>query len=246
VKRGRLTKYAIYQLGDYMRERGVFVGLIGIIIGWGALLGIRGQYGIGWKTMDGASLLSEGVIRSALTQLSFFTVLLSVAGVVANDRKHGYFRLFFAKPVNVVRFYLQAFAAAWVGALLVMLILHGIWSLVAPAVAPWGTLRAMTFQFWVAGSTAFLMSTLVKWDWVATGVLWGGSEIFREIYRNDSGAIAWLVRHFTAPTHVIGELRDAAYNGTWPDNEKLTWALLYGAACMVLAVIVLRRRPLAT
>jgi hypothetical protein len=243
--RGRLARYSAYQLIDYLRERGVFVALIGVIIGWGALIELRMRFGPDWTSLERAYGLSINAIRGILSQLSFFVVVLSVAGVVSNDRKHGYFRLLFSKPVGLIRYYVQAFVVSWVGGLFVVALLLGLWSLYAVPVSPIGALEALSLQFWVVGSTAFLMSTLVKWDWVATGVIWGGSEIFRQIYRNDTGAIAWMVRHLTAPTHVIAELREALFMGRPLDNTNLAWALLYGAVCMILAVVVLKFRPLA-
>lgn len=245
MERGRLAEYTRYQFIDFLRERGTSLALIGAIIGWGKLTELRMRFGDGWADSASAGDISFAAIRDLLTQLAFFAALLSVAGIVSNDRKHGYFRLHFAKPISVLRYYAQAFLVSWIGALAVVTLLLGVWALLAAPVPLTGIYKAITLQFWVVGTTGLLMSTLVRWDWVATALIWGGSELLRLIYAREDGPVAWLVRHFTAPTHIIGALRDALFMGRTPDQRNLAWALAYGAICFALALLVLKKRPLA-
>lgn len=243
--RGRLAAYAAYQFKDYMVERGLPVLLIGVLIGWTTLLATRAQFGRDWTDLPNAAVASVDIMRGTLTQFAFLSTLLSVAGVVANDRRHGYFRLLFAQPVSAVRYYLQAFLAALVGLMLVIALLHGLWALVAPSVAPWGMMRALSFYYLVVGGTAFLMSAILRWDWVATTIVWAGSGILREIYARDTGLVAWMVKHLTAPTHIIDALRDELYRGRMPDTDQLLWALTYAFVCIAGALIIIRLRPMA-
>lgn len=244
--RGRLTRYSIYQLRDYFVERGLPALLVGVLVGWTMLLEVRVRYGLAWLDRPDAVDLSDLTLRAALNQFGFLAILISVSGIIANDRRHGYFRLFFAKPVSAVRYYFQAFVAAGVGLMAVSAALHVLWGFVAIPVPPWGTLRALSFYYAIVGGTAFLMSSLVRWDWVATGIVWGGSMILRAVYQRDSGIIAWIVRHFTAPTHLVEAMRDQLYRGVSPPADHLLWAFAYAAACITGALLVVRFRPMAS
>ena len=179
MNRGRLSRYALYQMRDYVMERGFPALLIGVLVGWTTLLELRAQYGMRWLERPEAMALSEMFLqRAVFGQFAFLGILISVSGIVANDRRHGFFRLLFAKPVSAVRFYLQSFVVAGLGMLTISAGLLLLWGYVALPVAPWGTMRALAFYYLLVGATAFLMSSLVRWDWVATGVVWGGSIYF--------------------------------------------------------------------
>ena len=245
MSRGRLSRYALYQMRDYIMERGLPAMLIGILVGWTTLLELVGRYGAGWAERPQAIDLAEKSLFGALNQFAFLGILVSVSGIVSNDRRHGYFRLVFAKPVSAVRFYLQAFIVAGLGLLAVSAALLLIWGYVALPIAPWGTLRALAFYYFLVGGTGFLMSSLVRWDWVATGLVWGGSVILRAIYQRDTGVMAWIVKHFTAPTHIVEAMRDQLYRGVMPHPSYLAWAFAYAATCIVGALLVVRYRPMA-
>lgn len=243
--RGRLGRYAAFQFRDALLERGVPIVLVGLLIGWTTLLEVRVRYGLEWQARADAQMLSTMAVHSALTQFGFLAILIAASGIVANDRRHGYFRLLFAKPIGAVRYYLQAFVIAGVGLMIAALTLHAAWAMAALPVAPWGTLRSLGFYYVVVGSTAFLMSSIVRWDWVGTAAVWGGSSILRAIFGQDHGVIAWAVRNLTAPTHIIDALRDQLYRGEAPATEPFLWALAWSLACVAGGVAVIRYRPMA-
>ena len=242
--RGRLDRYSLYQMQDFLTERGVYAVVVGLLVGWTSLLEMRGAHGDAWRTSPMSGVFAMQGIKAALNGFAFLGVLLTSTGVIANDRKHGYYRFLFTKPVSVVRYYFQAWLVSGAGLLVVCALLIAVWNYVAAPVAPWGLLQAMAIYFVLVGGVAFLMSSLVRFDWVATASVWGLTQVLRSIYETRSGVLAWAVNHLLPPTHRLMDVLNALPASDPVDRAGLAWILGYGVVCMVLGLTVVRFRPM--
>lgn len=243
----RWMAYARWQLLDYLWQR------LLLPLALAALLSIATFYSVAsmsvkpgfWSAPDGARFAAM-VLKQAMGTFIPLAVLMAMNGVVAQDRQKGYFRFFFSKPVPVTGFYLSAFvihliiAAAAAGAVAAAI---GAFSVPQPVL---GTAMACALTFALLGSVMFLLSTLTYQDGIVFIAVWVGTLLMRllEPTRTAGHWMHTAVR-FLPPTHRLDAVRDALY-GAQPYQMNDVWHVLaYGGACLVLAVIALRRLPLA-
>ena len=243
--RARLVRYALWQLRDYLFERGIAQIVIGGVfasMAWGVLREMGEVGALRERAVD-------ELLGSMLPQLAVFGTLLAVNGIVANDLRQGYFRFLFAKPLGAPRYYAQAFVVNGVG--LAVLTALAAWplgavmgrALVLPAVA------YTMLHFVALGGIIFLASSVSvsvfgRFDWLAAAALWFGAHFVH--------AMATLGRPWATvllpalpPSYRTGEVFAALVDaGTWPAAPMLHLAG-YGAACFLLGLVVLRHRPLA-
>ena len=107
MKRGRLARYSLWQFRDFVIERGIAIFIIAFLWGYVLLEPLRRAIGPQWpgdKTSPVWALTLQ--ISSAMVSLA---VLIALNGMVSTDRKAGYYRFLFSKPVNVVAYYAQLF-----------------------------------------------------------------------------------------------------------------------------------------
>jgi hypothetical protein len=243
--RARLARYGLWQLRDYLLERGVALAIIGGIftsMAWAALRELEEYPGQRLRA-------SDELLGSMLPQLAVFGTLLAVNGIVANDLRQGYFRFLFAKPVGAPRYYGQAFLVNGIGLAIVTAAVA--WALGAvterPLVAP--MLVYTVLHFVALGGIIFLASTVSvslfgRFDWLAAAGLWFGAYF---VHAMDAVGRRWaeLLLPLLPPSYRVREVYAAVAGGApWPAEPMLHLAG-YGAACFLLGLIVLRHRPLA-
>ena len=66
---------------------------------------------------------NHAFLRGILGTIVFLGALFAMNGIVANDRKQGFYRFLFAKPMTPSRYYGQAFFVHWAGFVAVMIVL---------------------------------------------------------------------------------------------------------------------------
>lgn len=119
-RRARLGQYAFWQLRDYLLEKGIGTSIVLVFAATLFYVGLRGEE-------IRPAPASRGEIQFAFAQLLSNLVLLGALfatnGIVSDDRKHGYYRFLFAKPVSVPRFYAQKFLVHLAGFMLVCALL---------------------------------------------------------------------------------------------------------------------------
>ncbi|HJU64720.1 MAG TPA: hypothetical protein VJ596_03545, partial [Gemmatimonadaceae bacterium] len=106
--RGRLGRYATWQLRDYAFERGLPIVIVSVLLLFQAILVVRGMVRGGAAPEFIRIQALEALIR-ATPGIAIVSTLLAVNGVISNDRKNGYFRFLFAKPISLVAYYAQAY-----------------------------------------------------------------------------------------------------------------------------------------
>ncbi len=241
----RMGRYTLWQLRDYAMNQGPSTALVLALAGYlfiaPALAAGEGRYTL--------HTLPLGATRRIFLQLSgylvFLGALFATNGIVANDRKFGFFRFYFAKPVSPPRFYANAFAANGLGFLAVSLLLWGVFSAIVRPVgdARWPLVIAGMYVAYAG--IGFLVSVISRFDWLSLLSVVFAAQIGWTFWGRDGGIRGALV-HLLPPLHRGDELYAAvalAQPIPWP---LFAWLAGYGAACFVLGLVVLRRRPLAS
>ena len=134
---GSLAKYSLWQFRDFVLERGIAIVLIGFLWGYVMFEPLRRAMGAQWTGDQTSPVWAIALqVSSAVVSLS---VLIAVNGIISNDKKTGYYRFLFSKPVNPVVYYAQLFVVYMLGVLVAMLILSGLLRTIFPAASGGGS-----------------------------------------------------------------------------------------------------------
>jgi len=255
---GNLHRYARWQWKDFWQRRGFWMAgaaLFGVwmLVHWMLADRLVGSPGDG-PMVSRPPQPDEvfGISHAAFAVGGVLAGLLGAGGLVARERERGLQRFLFAKPVNIVRYYLQGLTINAVGSLLVLV---GAILLAAATAGPTlavGSLVVVAAAGWVLGAgVTFLLSTLVRIDAPVAGAwLMAGFPVvvFAANGYRVAQALQWLFPHGWA-----FQLGKAVFGpqaiGVSPELMVALAAcigILYGLLCVAGGVAVLRRRSIAT
>lgn len=247
MSRARLGRYALYQMRDYAIERGLVTALLLALTLGPPLFIVTHEQGPGWGRGAGGAAFIARILVDIAVPLSTLAVLFAVNGIASLDRQRGYFRFLFAKPLSVPAYYAQDFAVRFVGVLVVSALSGLTISVGSGGAFPWNLVAYVALVYVLLGSVGFLLSALVQFDGLVLVLVWFVSAIVFQIRasypRWVPDAVVWVV----PPVDGLDLARNAWLGGigAFPAAD-LWWVIGYGAACFVLGLVVLRRRPLAT
>jgi hypothetical protein len=191
-------------------------------------------------------------LHSFLGTLIFLGALFAMNGIVANDRKLGFYRFLFAKPVSPARYYGQAFVIHWLSFLGVMALLGAIYGAAMGRVLSWPLMVVIALMFLCYAGIAFLLSAAARWDWLSLVAVSVFSTFLWGKFDGSTHPLAKLL-YLLPPLHRTDEVY-AAVSGAHvlPVGAALVlpwhligWLAAYGASCYVLGLFVLRHRRLA-
>lgn len=250
---GNLRRYARWQWRDFWERRGFWMAGAALLGVW-LLSWIAGHSG----PRHGPAGPDEvtGLAHALFAAGGFCAGLLSTGGIVARERERGLQRFLFAKPVRIVRYYLQGLAINGVGSLLV--IAGAV--LLAALVLPAGTVPVLTvlagalMTYVVASGVTFLLSTLLRWDapiaavWVGAGfpIAVAAQEgmrvgvLLQWLFPQGYGMAAFTV---IAPEHL--QTVNSVAEVIAPAAGAGLAAAAYGLLCVTAGVAVLRRRSIS-
>jgi hypothetical protein len=242
VSRGRLARYSLWQFRDFVMDRGIAIIIIGFLWGYALLEPVRRT--LGPQLADDRSSPVWVLSLQVSSAIVSVAVLIALNGIVSNDRKMGYYRFLFSKPVNPVLYYTQLFFVYMVGVLASMLLLSGLLHTVLPSFSVLNFLLYTALIYVAMGGIGFFLSVATRYDWLTLAAVWLGARILRTIYgqRPDwrSKAVELL-----PPVHRLDEVANSLIgSGTAPANDVL-WLVGYGALFFALGLIILRRGSLA-
>ena len=234
-----LRRYAFWQLRDFARDRAIALLIISIAIGFTIIGPIRAVNG-GEFDHDRAMT----VLQLVLTQIVYITAFVALNGIVSNDRKLGYYRFLFSKPVSIPAYYVQQFVVYLVGFLLVWLLLLGIFGIFAAPVSPFGPLAYCALVFLSFGGIAFLISSLFRYDWPILAAVFLASAIFQQMWMSQEG---WrrMVLSVLPPLYKLSPALDDILKRGTVDTNAVLWLLGYSALCFAGGLYVLRNKSLA-
>jgi len=241
--RARLARYAVWHLRDYLRDKGIATVITVTLIGYLNQVPLTRARDLGISGALSEQLADQAFVAS-MRYLAFLGVLFATNGLVADDRRYGYFRLLFAKPVDVVRYYVQKFVVYGAGLLLIAAALLGVYAAIVEPFFPATFLPAIALVYVALGGIGFLLSAAFRFDWLSLAAVIGASEVLWLLYRESAGWASSLLR-LLPPVHLLDGVYQAVRAGESLPAGDLTWLVSYGLACFVIGLVVIRRRPLA-
>ena len=244
-----LLRYLRWQLQDFIKHRAIIIlplALIGLWIAhhnYDPMILEKAQ-------RNGRDLgvtepqLFRGLVLMASVLLGVGGSIISAFGIVSREREGGHQRFLFAKPVRVTSYYLQTFVVNGIGLLATSAVVLALTSRVflrpVPMLEP---LLGIGTAYVVVGGLAFLLSTLIRFEFVLTLVLVGVSIGLRELAREGHWwaiMTSWILPPFEkliafGPEQI----------GRRPTMLSAVGTLLtYGATYIALGVAVLKRRSI--
>jgi hypothetical protein len=265
-RRSRVGAYGLWQLRDYLMDRGAPTFIVACLFGYvtlapllasmattkGTTRGMLARYGsVAAAEVAKRQELNYLFLRGFLGALVFLGALFAMNGIVANDRKLGFYRFLFAKPVTPARYYGQAFVIHWVGFLFVMTVLGTLYGFLVAPVLSWRLIGVVGLMFACYAGIAFALSAAARWDWLSLVSVSFAATYFWGRYGESTHPLATLL-YLLPPLHrtdqVYGSLAGLQLAGTerppfpWTD---VWWLAGYGATAFVIGLVVLRHRRLA-
>lgn len=234
---GNLTRYSYWQLRDFIRERGYALLITSMLLGFTLVAPQRAFMG---PNIDSES--AKRILILTMPQVVYIAAFITLNGLVSTDRKLGYYRFLFSKPVSIPAYYAQYFLVSLFGFLATFLLLLGVFAFFVRPVNPIGALEFAGLVFLSLGGIGFLISSLFRYDWPILAGVYLGSIVINQFWGLREG---WrhTITTLLPPLHKISELSSVMTTGT-VDTKAVAWLLGYSALCFVLGLLVLWKRPI--
>lgn len=242
-RRASLLRYAPYFARDYLTSQGPSTALVVVLIAFLALQGALAS-GLPLSSMPGELL--ERVMRQLVASLAFLGTFFATNGIVASDRKQGYYKFLFSKPVSPPAYYATTFMVYGAGLLVVTAVLLGIWSVVVRPVFPVALFAVIAIMYVAYGGIGFLLSAAWRFDWISLVTVLLVANVSWTLW-GDSDGLLYALLHVLPPVHHAQHVYDlvAGASGALP-WASIAWLFGYGFACFLLGMLVIRKRPLGT
>jgi hypothetical protein len=258
--RARVVRYGVWQMRDFLLDRGISLLIIGSLLGYLTLAPMLPALHRNlttlpprliekWGGMPGATAMlmkdfNEMFLRNFVGGMVFVGALIAMNGIVANDRKQGYYRFLFTKPLAPWRYYGQAFLVHTLGFVVVISLLGAAYGVLVWPILSLRLLLVLALMFVMYGGITFFLSAAARWDWLSLVAVTVAASFFWERFQNSPVVFAKLV-YVLPPLHRTSEVYNALAKAEplpWPLIE---WYATYGLVCFVAGLIVLRHRRLA-
>ena len=244
-----MAAYAAVQLRDFLVGRVPLLLLSTGLAVW-ALLRANGVTLSSFDATAGVVGRDEAwrAFADALGAYAVLGAVFTAQGLVARDRWRGFDRLLFSRALNPVRYYLQAFVMAGVAVVGSAVLAAGLFSVVAFPVSVPGVAAYVALAWFTLGTFVFALTALTTYHVpIVVGVL-GGALLLERFQRalgepNTLAGVIGATQYLLPPAHVIVALREPFARGLFAGPQVLAWPLAFGALCLMLAALVLSRRP---
>lgn len=246
--KGRLTAYAGYQLRDYFATRALPIVLATALAAWA----FAAAHGVTLSDLDptGGVDARERVQRAfelLLVIFAFVAGAVAAYGLVSHHRSREYDRVIFSRPISPVRYYSQGFVLGGIGGVVLAIVGAEVYAVAVHPVSLAGVAGYVALAWVLVGGLAFLLSTLTAFHLAVLALVLAADlavdHYSTELSAAGAGAVAAGLQYLLPPAHVLVTLRGAFARGLLVDPRALAWPLGYGVACIVIAVVLLRRRP---
>ena len=239
MNRGRLAKYSLWQFRDFVMEKGISIVIIGLLWGYLQLLPFRRSF-----SPEMTPELITRLVTLLAGSLVSIAVLITLNGIISTDRKMGYYRFMFAKPVSPVRYYAQLFFVHLVGLLCGMMLLSAIFFFVAGPFNVWNLVLYTSLIYIALGGIGFFISAASRYDWVTLAAVWVGARVLRALYGNEDGWQSKAVE-LLPPVHKVDSVAASLIATGAAPLQDVVWLFGYGLLFFILGLFVLQRRSLA-
>lgn len=243
-RRAQLSRYIPWIARDYLTNQGPSTALVVMLI---AFLSLQGIVVSGTQLREIPNELAGRVLRQLVGTLVFLGTFFATNGIVANDRKLGYYKFLFSKPVAPPWYYAVTFLVYGAGLLLVVLALLGIWALAIRPVFPLELFGVVIVMYIAYGGIGFLLSAAWRFDWISLVTVLLVANVSWSLWGDTAGPRYWLL-HLLPPVHRAESIYAVVSRGgaaaiPW---TSVAWLGGYGLLCFVLGMWVIRKRPLGT
>jgi hypothetical protein len=242
MSRARLARYSLWQFRDFAIERGIAIMIIGLLWGYTFIAPLRAAMGAAFAL--GPASQAWPLVITVTSSVVALSVLIALNGIVSNDRKMGYYRLLFSKPVSPVAYYAQLFFVYMAGVLTAMLLLSGVLHSIVPTFSVFNYLLYAAVIYIAMGGIGFFLSVVIRFDWVALAAVWLGSHMLRDVYGPKPGWKSKAVE-LLPPVHKLTDVSISLITNGTAHTSDVLWLLGYGALFFALGLLVLRKGSLA-
>lgn len=255
----RLGSYTLWQVRDYALNRGAPTLIVALLFGYlglsamlamvnspaGPPVNLIERYG----SVEAARAVmlhdaSMGFVATFIGTFAFLGALIGMNGVVSNDRKLGFYRFLFAKPVAPSAYYGAEFAVNGICFLALAVILAVLYGAIVEPVLTLPLLIVIAAGYLCYAGLGFALSAISRWDWLSLVAVAGAADLLWKFYGNSTNSVAVLLR-VLPPLHRTTEVYAAAAHGVALPWQSVLWLAGYGAIAFVAGLAILRHRRLA-
>src|SRR5512140_120972 len=200
-----LRKYALWQFRDFGRDRAIALMIIGLALGFMFVSPVK------MMQVQITEASAKQLVLVSLQQIVFICAFVALNGIVSNDRKQGYYRFLFSKPVSIPAYYAQQFLIYFIGFMVVMAILLGVFALMVYPLSPVAPLTYCAIVFLSLGGIAFFISSVFRFDWPILAAVFLGSALFHTLWENSDGwrkLVIAMLPPLNKLTSMLGTLLD--------------------------------------
>lgn len=231
-----LIRYAPRHFADLLMTRGLGIIAIGFLFVFPVYLGGR----FGEDPAEHAQMVR--LFGELLTQLGLFFTLLASYGLAGADRRQGFYRFMFAKPISPVRYYALSYLLTTIVFLLGLLATVGIWAVLISPTWPAAQLGDIIADYFLLSAVILVLSPLTNGDWVIGLLALLLAQGLRMSYPKDESAVGAVLNAILPPTDT-GRLFMLDGTVNW---GPLAWQLGYALLVFVLALVVIRKMPMGS
>lgn len=255
----RLGAYALWQVRDYALNRGAPTLIVALLFGYLLVSSMRGainrpgSLSPGLITRYGSveaarqAMLhnaSMSLVATFIGILAFLGALFGMNGVISNDRKLGFYRFLFAKPVTPAALYGAEFAVNGLGFLVLTGALALLYGAIVEPVLSVPLVVVVAAGYLCYAGLGFALSAISRWDWLSLVAVAGAADILWKLYGESRSPFAALLR-LLPPMHRTSDVYSAATHGLPLPWQSVLWLAGYGAVTFVIGLAILRHRRLA-
>jgi hypothetical protein len=221
-------------------QHGIGIAIIGLLWGYTLLAPLRAAMGSQTPIPMGPGSPVWGLILQITSAVVSVSVLIAMNGIVSSDRKSGYYRFLFSKPINRVLYYAEVFFVNMIGVLAIMAVLSALLRMIMPTFNVGYFVLYAALVYIAMGGIGFFVSVATRYDWLTLAAVWLGSRMLRAIYSGPRAGWKGKAVELLPPVHRLDDVASSLIGSGSASSTDVLWLLGYGALCFVLGLVVLR------
>ena len=246
VTRARLIEYAPWVLRDYLMQYGLATIIVMLLVGVATVAPVMAMAGDAFVMGEVPNPAAGQLLVVMAERLAFLGAFFATNGIIANDRKLGYYRFLFAKPVRPWQHYGATFLLYGLGLLVVTVLLALLWGWVVRPALSVELLLIVALMYVAYGGLGFLLSAAWRFDWLSLVSVILIANLAWWAWAAAEGWRRWVL-YLLPPVH----RDDSVYALLGSLNPEIPWSSIawlggYGLICFLLGLAVVHKRPLGT
>lgn len=244
--RASLLDYSPWILRDYLMQQGLATVIVLLLLGVSIIAPVMAMAGDSFVMGQVPDPPAGQLLARIAESLAFLGAFFATNGIIATDRKLGYYRFLFSKPVRPWQYYGATLLLYGVGLLAVTVVLALIWGRVVRPGLSVELLLIVALMYVAYGGLGFLLSAAWRYDWMSLVSVIVIANIGWAVWGTSEGWRHWVL-YLLPPVHrddAVFALLAGPNTGTpW---LSIAWLGGYGLICFLLGLVVAHKRPLGT